>query len=53
MQLCDGLPNKETVKKVYVGEHLATYRQFPPRQEAGSFSLDQMLKKLQQSGDRN
>ena len=29
-----------------VGQHLATFRQFPPRQPPGSFSIDQALKKL-------
>jgi hypothetical protein len=36
----------------YVGQHLATYKEFPPRQKAGSFSLDQVLEKLQQGGSR-
>ena len=33
-----------------VGQHLRTYVQFPPRQKPGSFSLDQVLAKLQESG---
>ena len=33
--------------QAYVGQHLATYQEFPPRQEAGSFSLSQVLSKLQ------
>jgi arylsulfatase len=34
----------------YVGQFLATFRQFPPRQRAGSFSLDRVLETLQQGG---
>jgi hypothetical protein len=37
----------------YVGQHLATYVEFPPRQKAGTFGLDEVLKKLQEgSGDK-
>ena len=35
----------------YVGQFLATFKEFPPRQKAGSFSLDQVLESLQ-SGPR-
>ena len=31
----------------YVGQFLATFKEFPPRQKAGSFSLDQVLESLQ------
>ncbi len=31
----------------YVGQFLATFREFPPSQKAGSFSLDQALEMLQ------
>jgi hypothetical protein len=31
-------------------EHLKTYVTFPPRRKPGSFSLDQVLTKLQESG---
>jgi arylsulfatase A-like enzyme len=34
--------------QAFVAQHLATYQEFPPRQEAGSFSLSQVLRKLQQ-----
>jgi arylsulfatase len=34
----------------YVGQHLATYKDFPPRQKAGTFGLDQVLQKLQEGG---
>ena len=33
-----------------VGQHLKTYVEFPPRQKPGSFSLDQVLQKLQEGG---
>ncbi len=35
----------------YVGQFLGTFKEFPPRQKAGSFALDQVLEKLQQGGD--
>ena len=31
----------------YVGDFLATFKEFPPRQKAASFSIDQILEKLQ------
>ena len=34
----------------FVGKHLQTYVEFPPRQKPGSFSLDEVLAKLQQAG---
>ncbi len=34
--------------QAYVAQHLATYRDYPPRQKPGSFSLDQVLEKLHQ-----
>jgi arylsulfatase len=34
----------------YVGEFLATFREFPPRQKAASFSLEQVMDKLSTSG---
>lgn len=36
--------------QAYVAEHLKTYVDFPPRQKAGSFSLDQVLSKLHDAG---
>ncbi len=33
--------------QAYVGKFLATFREFPPRQKAASFTLDQVLEKLQ------
>ncbi|WP_084143446.1 arylsulfatase [Methylocapsa acidiphila] len=38
--------------QTYVGKFLATFKDYPPRQKAASFSIDQALEKLQQpSGD--
>jgi arylsulfatase len=37
----------------YVAQHLATYREFPPRQKPGSFNLTQVLEKLQQNPSTN
>lgn len=34
----------------YVGQFLATFKEFPPRQKAGSFSLDRVLESLQRAG---
>jgi arylsulfatase len=39
--------------QAFVAQHLASYRDFPPRQKPGSFSLDQVLAKLQEAGDAN
>jgi arylsulfatase len=36
--------------QAYVGEFLATFREYPPRQKAASFSLDQVMEKLQSAG---
>ena len=35
--------------QAYVGQFLATFQEFPPRQKAASFSLDQVLEKLQEN----
>ena len=34
--------------QAYVGNFLATFKEYPPRQKAASFSLDQVMEKLQQ-----
>jgi arylsulfatase len=31
----------------YVGQFLSTFKEFPPRQKAASFSIDQVLEALQ------
>lgn len=36
--------------QAYVGKFLATFKEYPPRQKAASFSLDQVMEKLQASG---
>lgn len=33
--------------QVYVGQFLATFQEYPPRQKAASFSLDQVMEKLE------
>ena len=35
--------------QAYVGKFLATFKEYPPRQKAASFSLDQVMEKLQTS----
>ncbi len=37
----------------YVSGHLATYEDFPPRQEAGSFNLSKALKAIQSNTSQN
>jgi arylsulfatase len=32
--------------QTYVAEFLATFKEFPPRQKAASFSLDQVIEKM-------
>jgi arylsulfatase A-like enzyme len=36
--------------QAYVGDFLMTFKEFPQRQKADSFNLDEVLRKLQQSG---
>jgi arylsulfatase len=36
--------------QAFVARHLQTYRDFPPRQKPGSFGLEQVLQRLQESG---
>jgi arylsulfatase A-like enzyme len=36
-----------------VGEHLATFQEFPPRQRPGSFSIDQAMEKLMNQNGGN
>ena len=33
-----------------VGEFLATFKEYPPRQKAASFTVDQVMAKLQEPG---
>ena len=34
----------------YVGQFLATFKEYPPRQKAASFSLEQVMEKLTEQG---
>jgi arylsulfatase len=36
--------------QTFVAEFLATFQEFPPRQKAASFSLDQVMEKLAPPG---
>jgi arylsulfatase len=36
--------------QAYVGRFLATFKEFPPRQKAASFSLDQVMEKMKSPG---
>jgi len=36
--------------QVYVGQFLATFKEYPPRQKPASFSLDKVMEKLKESG---
>jgi arylsulfatase len=36
--------------QAYVGKFLETFQEFPPRQKAASFSLDQVMEKLAPPG---
>ena len=35
--------------QAYVGEFLATFQEYPPRQEAASFSLEKVMEQLQKN----
>jgi arylsulfatase len=39
--------------QAFVARHVATYKEFPPRQKPGSFSLDRVLEKLLQASSQN
>ncbi|UCG80027.1 MAG: hypothetical protein JSV60_08655, partial [Desulfobacterales bacterium] len=36
--------------QAYVGQFLETFKEYPPRQKAASFTLDQVMEKLETSG---
>jgi len=36
--------------QAYVGQFLSTFAEYPPRQEAASFSLDKVMEKLSRPG---
>ena len=37
--------------QAYVGKFIETFREYPPRQKAASFSLDQVMEKLVSPGE--
>jgi arylsulfatase len=39
--------------QAFVAQHIATYKEFPPRQKPGSFNLDWVLEKLLEAGNAN
>ena len=39
--------------QAFVAKHLATYKEFPPRQKPGSFALDDVLNALQEGASGN
>src|SRR5262245_61720263 len=39
--------------QAFVAQHLATYKEFPPRMKPGSFNLDRVLEKLQEAAGEN
>lgn len=36
--------------QAYVGKFLETFKEYPPRQKADTFNLDEVMKKLTESG---
>jgi len=38
---------------VFVGNFLASFQEFPPRQTPASFSIDQVLEKMKTTGGNN
>ncbi len=39
--------------QTYVGKFLATFEEYPPRQEAPSFTIDQIMERLQDAWSAN
>jgi arylsulfatase len=39
--------------QAFVAQHLATYKEFPPRQKPGSFNLDKVMEKLLEASGEN
>ena len=39
--------------QAFVAQHIATYKEFPPRQKPGSFNLDRVLEKLLEPSGAN
>jgi arylsulfatase len=38
--------------QAYVGEFLETFKEYPPRQKADTFNLDEVMKKLQEGSNQ-
>jgi arylsulfatase len=38
--------------QAYVGKFLMTFKEFPPSQRPASFSIDQVMQKLQEGGGK-
>ena len=36
--------------QAYVGQFLSTFKDYPPRQKAASFNMDEVMEKLKESG---
>ena len=47
------MPSYSCRRRAYVGEFLQTFKEYPQRQKAETFNLDDVLKKLQDSGGSN
>jgi arylsulfatase len=39
--------------QAYVGNFLTTFKDFPPRQKAAAFNMDEVMRKLQEGGGNN
>ncbi len=45
---CWTVPSVLVPAQTYVGKFLATFKDYPPRQKAASFSLDQVMQMMEQ-----
>jgi len=39
--------------QAYVGQFLSTFKEFPPRQKAAAFNLDEVMRKMSEGGNEN
>jgi arylsulfatase len=39
--------------QAYVAQHLATYKEFPPRQKTGTFTIDRVLEQMLEASGEN
>jgi arylsulfatase len=51
-QMAFGLPVSVRADP-FVAQHIATYKDFPPRQKPGTFNLDRVLEKLLEASGEN